>query len=162
VVGLKKLLKFFLWLVFFSLILGSGAGFYAWREAGRFLNTPASAVLGQEPHFFYLVVEPGSSFERVVNQLAEAGGISNTHYFNLFGRWKKATGSIKAGEFEFNTGWTPEQVLDQLVSGRSLQHRVTIPEGLPWWEVGRILHERGFVKFEDFEDASPQLCRQTK
>ncbi len=148
---MKKLLKYFLLLCLLLLALGAAAGAYAYYEAKSFLDTPANVALGQEERFFYLIVEPGTSFDRVAAKLYEEGGISNDRYFKLLGRWKKATASIKAGEFEFHTSWKPEQVLDQLVAGRSLLHRVTIPEGLPWWEVGRLLEARGFVKFEDFE-----------
>lgn len=150
---MKKLVKFLLILVLIGLGLGAAGGTYAYFEAKKFLNTPANELLGEEERFFYVIVEPGSSFDRVANQLYEEGGISDARYFKLLGRWKKATANIKAGEFEFHNSWKPEQVLDQLVTGRSLLHRVTIPEGLPWWEVGRLLEARGFVTYDDFAEA---------
>lgn len=148
---LNKLLKYILILGLIVVVAGAGLGVYVYQSMNSFLETPANVALGQEERFFYVIVEPGSSFERVAYQLYEQGGISDVDRFKLLGRWKKSTGQIKAGEFEFNTGWKPEQVLDQLVTGRSLLHRVTVPEGLPWWEVGRLLEARGFVNFEDFE-----------
>ena len=148
---MKKLLKYILLLGLIVIVAGAGLGAYVYYSMNKFLDTPANIALNQEEKFFYVIVEPGSSFERVAFQLYEQGGISDVDRFKLLGRWKKATGQIKAGEFEFNTSWKPEQVLDQLVTGRSLLHRVTVPEGLPWWEVGRLLEARGFVKYEDFE-----------
>ena len=148
---LKKLLKYILILGLIVVVGGAGLGAYVYYSMNKFLDTPANIALNQEEKFFYVIVETGSSFERVAFQLYEQGGISDVDHFKLLGRWKKATAQIKAGEFEFNTSWKPEQVLDQLVTGRSLLHRVTVPEGLPWWEVGRLLEARGFVKYEDFE-----------
>jgi UPF0755 protein len=31
-----------------------------------------------------------------------------------------------------------------------LLHRITIPEGLPWWEVGKLLEAQGFARAADF------------
>lgn len=146
----KKILKYLL--IFFALVLvaGAGVGYYFYNSMIQFMETPANVATGQEEKFFYLIVEQGSSFDRVAYQLYEQGAISDVDRFRLLGRWREVTGQIKAGEFEFQTSWKPQQVLDQLVSGRPLLHRITIPEGLPWWEVGRILEEKGFVKYDDF------------
>ena len=59
--------------------------------------------------------------------------------------------ALKPGRFRINTGWTPRQVIDQLVNGSPLLDRVTIPEGLTWWEVGKRLEEAQRVRFEDFD-----------
>ena len=143
--------RFFIMLFLFLLVLGGGFVFYAYHAAKHFLATPANVTLGIEENFFHLAVEPGNTFDQVAGKLKANGAISDVLKFKLLGRWKQATSQIKAGEFEFSTGWKPEQVLDQLINGRSLLHRVTIPEGLPWWEVGRILETNGFVRFTDFE-----------
>lgn len=148
---MKKILKYLLVLGLISIVTAAGIGIYVYHSMNRFLDTPANVALGQEEKFFYIIVEPGSNFTKVARDLYQYGGISDIDRFKLLGWWKNATGQIKAGEFEFNTSWKPEQVLDQLVTGRSLLHRVTIPEGLPWWEVGRLLEARGFVKYADFE-----------
>ena len=51
-----------------------------------------------------------------------------------------------------NSGWTPEQVLDALVNGKPVLFRITVPEGLTWWQTGRLLEEVGLVRFADFRD----------
>lgn len=148
---MKKILKFLLILGLAAVVAGAGFGAYIYHSMSKFLDTPASVVLNQEDRYFYIVVAPGSTFDRVAQQLYEQGGISDVNYFKMLAYWQGVTGQIKAGEFEFNTGWKPEKVLDYLVTGRTVEHRVTIPEGLPWWKVALILEENGFVKFEDFE-----------
>ena len=42
----------------------------------------------------------------------------------------KGTGSLKAGEYEFRKHASMRQVLDTLVEGRSVDHKITLPEGL--------------------------------
>ncbi|MDR1241470.1 MAG: endolytic transglycosylase MltG [Deltaproteobacteria bacterium] len=116
----------------------------------KFVITPANQVFGEEGRYYYLTIESGASFDKVAEDIFNAHGISSVRRFKLLGYWKRRTANIKAGEFEFSTAWSPEQVLDQLVNGRALLHRVTIPEGLPWWAVGKILENQGFVRAEDF------------
>lgn len=138
-------------LAFFLLAaLGGLGGLYL--VISNFAGTPSNVALGQEARYFYMIVDRGSSFDQVANDLYREGAISSVDKFKLLGRLRGASSQIKAGEFEFNTAWTPEQVLDQLVNGRALLHRITIPEGLPWWEVARLLEEKGFVKAEDFAE----------
>ncbi len=42
----------------------------------------------------------------------------------------KGTGTLKAGEYEFRKHASMRQVLDTLVEGRSIDHKITLPEGL--------------------------------
>ena len=57
---------------------------------------------------------------------------------------------LQAGRFALNTGWLPEQVLDTLVNGQPVLFRVTVPEGLTWWQTAKVLEDAGLVRFEDF------------
>ncbi|MDR2826051.1 MAG: endolytic transglycosylase MltG, partial [Deltaproteobacteria bacterium] len=132
------------------LVLAAGAVVVLLWDMNKFITTPANQAFGENARYYYLTVESGASFDKVAEALFLEHGISSIGRFKLLGRWKHQTLNIKAGEFEFYTAWNPEQVLDQLVSGHSLLHRITIPEGLPWWEVARLLEEQGFARAEDF------------
>ncbi|MDR2891771.1 MAG: endolytic transglycosylase MltG [Deltaproteobacteria bacterium] len=129
------------------LLLLAGVGLW---DMYRFASTPANEALGEEARYYYLLVEKGASFDRVAEDLFAQGGLGSVDRFKLLGRLKGEVANIKAGEFEFSTAWTPAEVLEQLVSGRTLLHRITIPEGLPWWEVGELLERGGFATAEDF------------
>jgi UPF0755 protein len=159
---LRKPKKILLGILAFIVLatLGGLGGLYL--VIGNFASTPSSQALGLEPRYFYLLVERGSSFDQVANDLYREGAISSIDKFKMLGRLRGASSQIKAGEFEFNTAWTPEQVLDQLVNGRSLLHRLTIPEGLPWWEVARLLEENGFARAEDVAELvrDPKLLQR--
>lgn len=148
---MKRSRKIALFILLFLTVGVAVSGAVLWSMANQFLKTPANEHFKEEAGYFYLTVESGNTFEQVAQKLYDAHGVSDPFKFKLLALWKGSASSIKAGEFEFHTRWTPEEVLEQLVSGRALLHRVTIPEGLPWWEAGRILAENGFVNFEDFE-----------
>lgn len=139
------------------LTLGLAAAGYVFWEARTFLETPP-ATPGQESLFD---VEPGAPFQRVARQLAEKGLITDARKFTWLARYKEWDSKLQAGRFALHTGWTPERVLDQLVNGHPVLSRITLREGLTWWEVARALEEAGFARFEDFREviSDPQFLR---
>jgi cell division protein YceG involved in septum cleavage len=70
--------------------------------------------------------------------------------FRLLAHAHNALGQIKAGEYELNTGWTPDQVLRHLIKGQSMLFRLVVREGLTWWETAKAVADQGFARFEDF------------
>ncbi len=67
------------------------------------------------------------------------------------GRLTKAENKIKSGEFLINTRWSQKRLLKYLISGSPYLHKVTIPEGEPWWRVGTLLEKEGILRFVDFK-----------
>lgn len=123
------------------------AGGFAAREAYLFLNTPAS----DRPEDIIITIAPGATFDRVAWDLKKAGAISDVTRFRLLAYAKKALGRIKAGEFQINTGWTPEQVLHQITEGQAVLYRLSLREGLTWWETAKEIEAQGFARYEDFK-----------
>ena len=121
-------------------------GGYAVFQSYSFLHTPPETP-GRE---VFVDVEPGSTFDQVTRQLADKGLVTNPEYFRLLGKYEKKIASIKAGEFRLNTGWTPDRILDELVSGRPVLYKLSLREGLTWWETARVVEEAGFADREDF------------
>jgi len=62
-------------------------------------------------------------------------------------RWEK---DLKAGRYEFSLPVSMFQVLSNLKKGKVKNHLVTIPEGLPRWEIANIMSQRGIVEKEAF------------
>lgn len=127
-------------------VLCLAVGGYAFWAGTRFLDS-APEVQGTEVLFD---VEPGTPFGRVAEQLQAKGCITNARYFTWLARYKQWDARLQAGRFALNTGWQPEMVLEQLVNGHPVLHRITLREGLTWWEVGKLLSDAGFVRAEDF------------
>ncbi len=143
--NLRRKLLFTLLALMLLLLVAAG---YAAFTADRFLNTPA----GETEATLEVEILRGDTFGKVANRLEKAGIITNALFFRLYAMWEKRTASIQAGVFEFSTAWTPREVLRHLVFGQPVLYRLTVREGLPWWEVAKLVEENGFAKAEDFKE----------
>jgi len=95
-------------------------------------------------------INPGSSFHYVTSKLKEAGVIESRDKFYLYAKYRGDLNSIKAGEYSFQPSMTPGEILDHLVKGNVIKHRITIPEGYNLYQVAQLLDERGIVTKDDF------------
>ncbi len=120
---------------------------YAGWEAWSFLNgvpeTPGRDKV--------VDIEPGSTLAGVARQLQEQGVVTSADRFQLLARLTDQGRRLQAGQFLVSTGWPPRRVLEHLVNGQGVLYRVTVPEGLPWWEVGRLLEKEGICRAADFD-----------
>ncbi len=140
-------MKIFSRILLFMLLAAALAGGYVAYEAKLFLSTPPTES-GADMLFD---VEQGASLPKVAAALQQKGLITDARKFSWLARWKKLDSRLQAGRFALNTGWLPEKILDQLVNGQPLLYRITIREGLTWWEVAHLLEDAGFVRFDDFK-----------
>ncbi len=80
-----------------------------------------------------LVVPKGEGTSAIAERLERDGIIADRRIFMtsiLYFMYLKGQGSLKAGEYQFDKHATMREVLDTLVEGKSIQYRVTLPEGL--------------------------------
>lgn len=133
-------------LLILLLAAAAGAAYVAY-EANRFLAT-APETPGQE---VLIDIRHGATLNRIAVLLQEKGVITDEFRFRLLARFKKVDARLQAGRFAFHTGWLPERVLEELLHGRPVFTRVTIPEGYTWWQTGRALEAAGMVTAADFE-----------
>ncbi len=146
-----------LWLVVFVLVVCLGAGTWAWRDARHFLDTPP-----QEPGRSLIVdIEPGMTLAQVADMLEKEGVITDAWRFQMLVRYEEKSRHLQAGRFLVSTGWLPETVLDMLVSGKAMLYRLTIREGLAWWDVAKLVEDGGFCKAADFTSVihDPEFLR---
>jgi UPF0755 protein len=106
-------------------------------------------------------IKPGQSFSETVAQLQEVGLVTAPNRF----RWLAAlTGDdrrVQAGEYRLSTSMTPRAMLNTLVRGRILLHKVLIPEGSNLFRISEILEEAGLVSRDAFlEKASDRVLMQ--
>ena len=115
-------------------------------------------------YFFHLVVKPqspdsrpeivrinaGQSFKSITSMLREQKIIQDAWVFYYWGRITGLAGHVQAGHFQVDTAWSVQEILEHLTSGREVLYRLQIPEGLTWWEIGRLLEKRELACFEEF------------
>jgi UPF0755 protein len=99
-------------------------------------------------------IRPGQSFPETVRQLQNAGFVKHPQLFRWIARYRGDDRHIRAGEYQFQTSMTPKEILDALVSGKTLLHRVVIPEGSTMEKIGGILESVGLVSQQDFLQAA--------
>ena len=83
-------------------------------------------------------VAQGESFYSVSDRLQKEGHILSAGRFRILARLHNADRSIRPGTYLFYPGRPPLDLLDDLVQGRLLMHRLTIPEG---WRLQQIAAE---------------------
>jgi cell division protein YceG involved in septum cleavage len=145
-------------LISFILLLMLAAACYGGLRFYAFMDAPASDT----PREFVLSIAPGSGFDRVAHDLHREGAVTDIVLFRILARLKGSLSRVQAGEYLVSTGWTPDQVLRQITEGRSLLYRLSVREGLTWWETAAAVEQQGFARFKDFRDVirDPQFLRE--
>lgn len=77
-----------------------------------------------------LLIPPNSRAQGIADALEREGIIEDRYVFLGGVTAYRQTGALKAGEFSFDPGMSMRQVMDLLVSGKSILHSITVPEGL--------------------------------
>lgn len=75
-------------------------------------------------------IKPGTGIKEISNLLINNGIISNDQIFVYGIGWEQKTKALKAGEYEIPAHASMRDVMNILVLGRSIEHTITIPEGL--------------------------------
>ncbi len=86
-----------------------------------------------------VVIARGGGLNAVAKQLAEAGVIGDALTFELGTRYLGVARDLKAGEFAFPAGVSMRGALDIIISGKSVQYRLTVPEGLTSPEIIKLI-----------------------
>ena len=97
-----------------------------------------------------VIIPRGSSLQGITSILADKGLISDDVRFLLLAKIFGYAGMIHAGEFRLDTGRRPLELLKALVSAKSIQYSVTIPEGLRAAEIATIFSEGGWFDPRSF------------
>ena len=87
-----------------------------------------------------VIVPRGAGLNVISAELQRAGVISNARAFAITARLKGDAANIRAGEFSFTSQISMSTVLQLIVSGKTVQRRVTVPEGLASRQVMALLN----------------------
>lgn len=131
------------------------------REKSKENTNLSKTSLASEYEVIFDVL-PGASFDSVARKLEAEGIVTSAWRLKILGHWLGWTGKLQAGRFALATNWTPKRVLDALVNAQPILYRLTLREGLPWWEVATILEKHGFAKAKDIKDVlhDPDFLRK--
>jgi len=97
----------------------------------------------------------GSTARELALNLQDQGIIKNQFAFRLYAKLSGNDNKIKAGKYYLSPSMSPEEILDKLVKGESINEdiKVTIPEGSTLKTIAKIFSEKGLVSQEEFLNA---------
>jgi peptidoglycan lytic transglycosylase G len=136
-------------LVIILVILSAGCGAAAvglWIDMVHFAHRPS----GPQDIQHVLVVAPHETFDRLAARLKQNDIISSRWRFKLLARVRGDDKRLKAGEYALSARLTPVQILDTLVEGKVLLHRLTIPEGYTVEQIAVEIGRTGLADAQDF------------
>ncbi|MES9845721.1 MAG: endolytic transglycosylase MltG [Candidatus Sedimenticola sp. PURPLELP] len=113
-------------------ILVSFAAAWLMMDYRQFTNTP----LALPSEGVVYILEPGSTFKGLANELAQKGWLSSPVYLRVMARLDGSSAKIKAGEYRIAHGTTPSALLTLLVSGKVTHYSMTLVEG---WSFRQML-----------------------
>ncbi len=92
-----------------------------------------------------LEISRGSGLKAIARHLEDQRVIDRPWLFMALAFARGTEGSLKAGEYEFEEGITPWQVIETLETGRPMAHYVTLNEGWTIAEMAEAIGNLGIV-----------------
>jgi UPF0755 protein len=107
-------------------------------------------------------VDRGEPFPAITRSLKEKGVISSERLFSFWATVLAVDKKIRWGHYRFELPLSPREVLNQLVSGKGVFLRVTVPEGLTVKEIADLLEKEEVIKKQELVDEArnPELLSQ--
>ena len=109
------------------------------------INSFRSSPINVEGEGLRYEIKAGDTLTRLSKKLYLANVIDHPRYLVLLGRLKGTANHIKTGEYLFEAGTTPNQLLDQIAKGSTIQYSATIVEGLNFREMMAVLQENEYL-----------------
>jgi UPF0755 protein len=130
--------------VFLFVLLAAAAVLFAdlWDYANRPISTQAGDVVVQVP--------PGQAFKTTAEILHKEGIIGSPFKLYLIARFKGYDKKLQAGEYLLTGSNSPIKILEKLVRGEVILHKITIPEGYTIYQIAELIAKAGLVAKDDF------------
>jgi UPF0755 protein len=130
------------WTLVAVLLLTGGGIALAVYTGFAWYHTPIAALRAP----VVVEVAPGESLGAVAQKLARAGLIDRPRVWTQFGKSEGKAAKLRAGEYQLESGLSPSDVLDRLVSGRVVLHPITIVEGWTFAQALAAVRDSPVVK----------------
>ena len=101
--------------------------FIGWNQYQSILDLPKRRLALQQPTT--LTVPNGFTASRLIDELSERHWLNEPLKLKLLFKLHPELTKLRSGEYEVRVGDTLETLLERLISGRSIQYRVTLIEG---------------------------------
>lgn len=95
-------------------------------------------------------IPAGVGLVGIKNSLVRAGVLRDDPRFIVLAKLMGAARQLKAGEYAFQPGLSPRAVLHILVTGKTVLHAITFPEGTTIYQAADIVQAGGWGSRENF------------
>lgn len=126
------------------LIVASLVTGWYWSAYQTFLQAP----LNLPEDGLVLTVTPGSNLRQISAELAQRGVLSEPEFLYWHARWKQLAHRIRAGEYQVIAGSKPDDLLNLLVSGKTISYSLTLLEGWNFKQVMAAVRKNRVLKQE--------------
>ena len=82
-----------------------------------------------------ILIPRGSTFDKVTANIKEKGMLPYPRLYHYLAKKLRVHSRVQTGEFEIQHYWNTLQLIKYLISGKSILHRITIPEGINFSEI---------------------------
>lgn len=103
------------------------AGAFVWENLNFTAAGPGAAHGALETD---VLIKSGVGLKGIAQELADAGTVENPLLFQIGVRLRRTTASLKAGEYAIPSRASMSDIMDILISGKTIQHKITVAEGL--------------------------------
>ncbi|MEW6607111.1 MAG: endolytic transglycosylase MltG [bacterium] len=92
-----------------------------------------------------IIIQKGLSAKNIAKNLEEEGIIKNQTVFLILAKISGASSRFKAGEYELNNRMKMTEIIERLKRGKTIIHRLIIPEGYTLKDIANLLEKNGFA-----------------
>jgi len=119
------------------------AGAWEWEHYNFEAAGPAAAGNATET---VVVIKPGLRLHTIAETLQSAGVIADSNLFLLGVRLRRTQDRLKAGEYAIPSGASLHAVMDILIAGKSIPHKITAAEGLTSDMIAKLINADTVLK----------------
>jgi len=102
-------------------------------------------------------IKNGDSFGRINSRLYNKKIIYSARVFHRYAQINNKINKMKAGKFLINEGQNMISILKTLTQGKSIETRITIPEGKNLYEIAKILESKNITNADKFIQLSKNI-----
>ena len=110
------------------------------------INSP----IGEPSQRQVVEIPQGVSFHEISQLLHKKNLIANKWFFTMLARVTRQDRKIIPGEYEFDSGMRPSEILSRMVEGGVYYHSVTIPEGYTISQIADVLAAKSLTDRTEF------------
>ncbi|MEJ0044611.1 MAG: endolytic transglycosylase MltG [Rhizomicrobium sp.] len=124
-------------LVVLIVLAGLAGGALFWEETN--FDGPGP-VFPDEPAQVVVLIKPGIGLRGIADALKADGVIDNPDLFLWGVRLRRTTAALKAGEYAIPSRASMRDIMDILIAGKSIEHKITAAEGLTSDMIAKLIN----------------------